>query len=143
MASKVSFKITINEKFTCPEDTYNEGVNDDEFKPAYKSGQLIFVEDLGKIYLDFHGLRKCYTPISTIHNGLNYIGISETDPITVGVTIDGQLITPSEKDMVVFGTKEYIYRDGTNGLEWYELGNESSPAWEDDITWGDETGNEG
>ena len=130
MAAKVSFKITTGEKFKMPQDGEYTGSNGNQFSPAYCPGQITFVENLGKIYLDFHNYRQCYTPIGSLHNGLNYLGISTTDPTTGTVTINGTVIIPNEKDMVVFGKKEYIYRADENGdLGWFELGNEDSPEW--------------
>lgn len=141
MAAKVSFKITTDEKFKSPQSGEYTGDNGNQFSPAYCPGQITFVENVGKIYLDFHGYRKCYTPIGSNHNGLNYLGISTTDPTTGTVTINGNEIIPSEKDMVVFGKKEYLYRKGEDGvLGWFELGNEDSPEWQNDLEWGDETG---
>ena len=45
---------------------------------------------------------------------MNYLGITTTDPTTANavgtVTINGESVTPGLKDMVVYGTKEYIWR---------------------------------
>jgi len=86
----------------------------DTLIPAYKEGQLIFVEAQQKIYLDYNDRRTCYASASgggsSTGNGLNYLGISTTDPTSGTVTINGVVITPTEKDMVVYNTKEYIWR---------------------------------
>lgn len=140
MAAKVSFKITTGERFKMPEDGEYNGTNGSQFSPLYCPGQITFVENVGKIYLDFHNFRKCYTPIGSAHNGLNYLGISTTDPTTGTVTINGAVIIPNEKDMVVFGKKEYLYRKDERGdLWWFELGNEDNPEWQNNMEWGDET----
>ena len=117
--AKVTFKITSvgDGGFTTKE----------PYVPEYVPGQLIFVEDTRKIYLDFHGERVCYTPSS-----MNYIGISTTDPKSGTVTVDGVVIQARERDLVVYKTKEYMYRKGTDGhLAWYEVGDEDSPEWEE------------
>lgn len=57
------------------------------------------------------------------------MGISTTDPATGVVTIDEVVITPKINNMVVFGTKEYIYRNGDKGESWYEMGDEEAPGW--------------
>lgn len=138
MASKVTFKITRDNKFSAPEELYSAETSL-QFKPAYQSGQIIFVEDTGKIYVDFHNARVCYTATSVPSTGINYLGISTTDPKGGTVTILGNVITPHEKDLVVFGTKEYLYRKGEDGvLAWYEIGDENTPAWQE-MEWEDET----
>lgn len=107
MASpKVTFKITSEEKFS-------ENIADN--KPAYSAGQIIFVEGLNRIYLDFHGTRTCYT---SSYDGLRFIGVSETVPTSSAVIIKGKVnpVTAHVNDMVVVGTKEYLYRyGGQNG----------------------------
>lgn len=137
MAS-VSFKIVSKEN----ESGFIHQGNVQAMVPAYKDGQIIFVEGQngnGRIFLDFHNTRTCYTPSvssSSSTSGMNYVGISSTDPKT-GVTIDGQPYEPNEFDMVVYGKKEYMYRHGKDedghdlGLGWYEIGNEASPEWEE------------
>jgi hypothetical protein len=143
MAAKVQFKITKESKFSCPEEAYSPETAL-LFKPGYQTGQIIFVEDLGQIYLDFHNYRKCYTPTTDYVPGINYLGISTTDPATGTVTVDGEVVTPNEKDLVVFGTKEYMYRKGEDGvLGWFEVGDEDNPAWQDnEMEWGDDTEDE-
>lgn len=122
---KVTFKITTQAKF-------------EEEEPAIVNGQILFVAnsdgETGKIYLDFNDIRQCYTSDGTM--GLNYIGISTTNPKSGTVTVDGVVIQAREKDMVVYKTKEYLYRksgekdgDGKDILGWYEIGDEDSPEW--------------
>lgn len=109
---KVTFKVTTSDNM-----------------PDISNGQLIFVEDEKKIYLDFHGERKCYTP--DVSNAMNYIGVFDTDsdfnptkPETW--IIGGETIgTPKEKDIAVFGTKEFMFRGG----RWWEIGDEDAPTW--------------
>lgn len=140
MASKVTFKITKESKFSAPEELYSPETAL-LFKPEYQTGQIIFVEDLGKIYVDFHNARVCYTAVSAPSTGINYLGISTTDPTTGVVTILGEIIVPNEKDLCVFGTKEYLYRKGEDGVPaWYEVGDEDTPAWQNnELEWGDDT----
>jgi hypothetical protein len=128
MGAKVTFKIVSEDKFN-PDKSYN--------KPAFVDGQLIFVpgdNGFGKIYLDYNNERTCYTPEGgSVSNGLNYVGISTTDPASGIVTIDGDEYSPHEKDVVVYGKKEYLYRKDKNGDEgWFEIGDEEAPAWDDD-----------
>ena len=131
MAS-VAFKFTNQSKFqTNP--------------PTVVDGQSIFVEGneqgVGKIYLDFHNERRCYTPEysgggggSEDPNAMKYKGISTTDPTTGTVTIGGSTYTPSPNDVVVYQDKEYLYRDDGNGsYDWFELGDENRPIGE--ISW--------
>lgn len=131
---KVQFKLTVKDKFTCPNVEYSTDTAN-LFHPGYATGQIIFVEDMGQIYLDFHNWRRCYS-ISTYDRkeGIKYLGISTTDPTTGVVTVEGIVVTPEANNMVVFGTKEYIYRKGKNNvLGWYELGDEDEPGWNEDI----------
>ena len=116
MAS-VTFKIYKGSEFN--------GSGDDKsaWIPAYKEGQIIFVKEQKKIYLDFDGDRTCYTP-----SGLNYVGVMDSgfepdEPNTW--KLKGEPFTPNDLDVVVYGTKEYLFRD--NG--WHEIGDESSPEW--------------
>ena len=65
-------------------------------------------------------------------NGINYIGISSTDPLGGIVTVNGVVYSPSKNDMVVYDTKEYLYRDdGQGNLGWFELGDET----QNDLVW--------
>jgi len=117
--AKVTFKVVTPQNFK------NQPIVD---------GQLLFVHDvstgLGKIYLDYGKTRVCYTP----EPGMNYVGISTTDPKTGTVTIDGQVLQPRPKDVVVYGKKEYMWRidtDNNNQPRWMEIGDEESPDWLD------------
>ena len=85
----------------------------------------------GKIYVDFHDKRICFTPTSSgsISGGMNFIGVSTTNPATGTVTIDGDVVTPSEGDLVAYGKKEYLYRKLNGTLGWYELGDEEEMDW--------------
>ena len=147
--AKVSFKITNDGKFVnvAPEDLV-DGVLTEEQKsglnPTYQDGQLIFVETVaepgkGKVYLDYHNRRTCYTPefIATTSDGLRYIGIASADPTEGAFTISGKPgYSPEENDIVVFGTKEFLYRKGEDGeLGWFQLGDEETDelTWEDDV----------
>lgn len=115
MGTSVSFKIYRDDGFCA------EGEDTSDFVPKYKEGQIIFVQPLQKIYLDFDGKRTCYTP-----SGLNYVGVSKKDPTNGSVEIDSKPdYQPHEMDMVVYGKKEYMYR----GNAWYEIGNEDAPEW--------------
>ena len=62
--AKVTFKIVADGN------PFELSSNKDELVPPYNEGQIIFVEGLRKIYLDFHDARTCYTP-----SGINYLGI--------------------------------------------------------------------
>ena len=141
MGIQVKFKMasTINadknKRFKCPDNGYYDGHNDDQFYPSFTPGQIIFVEDIGKLYVDFHAYRKCYSGSGGVapSNSLNYVGISTEDP-TKKVTIAGKAdYEPSLNDIVVYQSKEFIYRYGLKDTEphWYELGDEDSLNWED------------
>ena len=109
----------------------------------YTLGQLLFVHDvssgMGKIYLDYGGKRVCYTP--EVQSGINYLGIMDDGFVATDKEtwkIDNVLITPKEKDVVVYGKKEYMWRKDKddNEFKWMEIGDEESPDWLDS------TGNE-
>lgn len=127
MAS-VTFKIFKSGNVTCSDP------DNQKWNPAYKQGQIIFAKSEQKIYLDFDGDRTCYTPDvpSSSSGGMNYLGIAKNKPSDQNVTlIDDTSVTAKEKDMVVVGTKEYIYRKDNNGvLGWFEIGDEDAPTWE-------------
>ena len=125
MGTNVTFKVVTPENF--------------DKNPAYNEGQLLFVHDttnkIGQIYLDYGGERVKYT----IDPGMNYVGISTTDPSKDNgqgpVTIDGKVLQPRLKDVVVYGKKEYMWRkdeDDNYNLKWMEIGDEESPDWLDD-----------
>lgn len=120
-------------KFACPEVEYSP-TTQNLFKPPYSTGQIIFVEDEGQIFLDFHNWRRCYSVSDGDRKGsMRYLGISTTDPTTGTVTVDGKVVEPKGTDLVVFGTKEYIYRKGVDGkFNWYEIGDEDEPCWNED-----------
>ena len=63
---------------------------------------------------------------------MNYLGIAKNKPSDQNVTlIDDTSVIAKEKDMVVVGTKEYIYRKDKNGvIGWFEIGDEDAPTWE-------------
>ena len=88
------------------------------------------MEDLGKIYLDFHDMRTCYTP-----NSLNYAGISKVNPENIKgngkiTLIDNTELIPKINDMVVWEKKEFIWREDEDGNRgWFEVGDEDAPAW--------------
>lgn len=127
MAS-VTFKIFKSGNVTCSDP------DNQKWNPAYKQGQIIFAKSEQKIYLDFDGDRTCYTPDvpSSSSGGMNYLGIADDIPTNSSVTLkDGSIVTAHEKDMVVVGTKEYLYRKDEHGvLGWFEVGDESAPTWE-------------
>lgn len=130
----VSFKLTRSDKF-------NEDISKN--MPEYHDGQIIFVEDTKKIYLDFHQNRVCYSGDGTDSekSTFRYIGISDTDPLTDGVSLNGSTIVANEENknkVVVHGTKEFVCRQDTDGTwGWFELGDENATAtgsvWEVDI----------
>jgi len=119
--------------------TFKVVSSEDNIPESLTEGQLLFVHDkstgIGKIYLDYGGKRVCYTT----EPGMNYIGISSTDPSKDNgqgpVTINGQELQPRLKDVVVYGKKEYMWRkdkDDGDKLKWMEIGDEESPDWLDD-----------
>ena len=59
--------------------------------------------------------------ISNLSSATHFLGISTTDPATA-VTVDGNVITPAAGDIVIYGTKEFIY----NGTAWAEFGDLSA-----------------
>lgn len=131
----VTFKIVKKGK------QFKDSGNLSDWVPAYKEGQLIFVADRQKIYLDFENTRTCYgSGVSGSAGGgnMNYLGITTTDPTTAVegvVVINGEDITPNLNDVVVYGTKEYIWRQGVDGnnntvTKWFEVGDEDAPTWE-------------
>ena len=144
---KVQFKIATRAggKFTSPVEKYSSATAD-LFKPSYSTGQIIFVEDEGNIYLDFHNYRKCYTKGEGADpSNVRYLGVADEDPSlnpTSPVKINGKTITPRPNDMVAFGTKEFLWREdkGRAGtFRWFEVGDEDAPEWDDeDDSWGDE-----
>ena len=112
--------------------TFKVVSSEDNIPESLTEGQLLFVHDrstgTGKIYLDYGGRRICYTP----EPGMNYVGISTTDPKTGTVTIGGEVLQPRFKDVVVYGKKEYMWRkdkDNNNEFKWMEIGDEESPDW--------------
>lgn len=130
---KVQFKITKSKIFTSPGVEYSSKT-EHLFSPPYSTGQLIFVEDDGQIFLDFHNWRRSYSTSNDDRKyGVRYLGVTTTDPKTGVITINGKVVTPKANDMVAFGNIEYIYRAGDDGqLKWLELGNEDSPEWEEE-----------
>ena len=133
---KVQFKITDHNRFTSPgSDVEYSTETAHLFNPQYSSGQLIFIEDDGQIYLDFHNHRRCYSSEGgeDMKYAVKYLGISTTSPESGLVTIDGIQITPKINDMIAFQNKEFIYRKGENGhAKWFELGDEDMPGWDVD-----------
>ena len=132
MAS-VTFKITSTE-----DNGFVMSENKDELVPAYKAGQIIFVEDLGRIYVDFHNKRTCYTPdLSELSvnmaSATKFIGVSDNNPLLGNVTVGDNPVSPKKGDIVVWGKKEYLYREDEDGnLGWHELGDEDAPTWDED-----------
>jgi hypothetical protein len=124
----VTFKIVQDGKtFVGP-----DGVDKSEWVPAYKEGQLIFVEKEQKIYLDFGNTRQCYASGGISERTMNYIGISTDNPTKGKAKVDGKTIDePKPNDMVVYGKKEYLWRLGEDGITygWYEIGDEEAPEW--------------
>lgn len=122
--AKVSFKIiSENSPFELSD-------KKEDLVPAYTDGQIIFVEAEKKIYLDFHNRRTCYANVSA-SGGMNYLGIADNLPDDENVILKGgKSVTAKENDMIVVGTKEYIYRKGYNDvLGWFEIGDESEMDW--------------
>ena len=80
------------------------------------------------------GIIARITPIEAVIGGvtgaMHFIGISTTNPITVGntagkVTIDGKEVTTfTNGDVVIYDNKEYVY----NGSSWAELGDTTQEA---------------
>lgn len=58
--------------------------------------------------------------VAELAKALTFEGVSETDPATGVVTINGEVLIPTKADVVLYGNKEYVY-DGAN---WVELGDE-------------------
>lgn len=143
---KVQFKITTRTggKFTNPNVAWTEETAH-LFKPKYSTGQIIFVEDEGNIYLDFHRWRKCYT--NDDQTNIRFLGVADEDPTLAPesgiIHINGNEVTPSPNDMVAWNKKEYLWREDKeqNGVfKWFEIGNEDAPEWQnDDMSWDDET----
>lgn len=126
MGAKVTFKIITSEKLP---------------SLSVVDGQLIFVEDEQKIYLDYHGSRKCYTPEGGSSTGdLKFRGVMDDgfNPKDESTwKIDGVRIYLDINDVVAYGKKEYMYRKAKDaqghvveGL--FELGDEDAPEWDDD-----------
>jgi len=116
MGAKVTFKIISAENGFSAIPPYT---------PEFKEGQIIFVKDRGKIYVDYDNERTCYTS-----SGINYVGIvvDDFDPTksnTWKFKGKSSTFTPNDLDMVVCGTKEYLYRNGG----WHEIGDEDAPEW--------------
>lgn len=141
---KVTFKITSVNRFTHPSVPYQPATAN-QFVPKYVEGQIIFVEDLGQIFLDFHDYRVCYSQSIKDAGGIRYLGIADSgfNPDMKSTWIvGGKLIEPEERDIIVYQSKEYMYRKGENGiLAWFEIGDEQSPTWttDDSLSWEDDT----
>lgn len=95
------------------------------------------MEDLGKIYVDYHNYRRCYSGSSDGsggEDGIKYLGISTTNPATEGATVKGNVITnPKEGSMVIYNSKEFMWRKDSNGIGgWIEIGDEDAFAWDED-----------
>ena len=150
MGAKVTFKIVRKDdgSFNDPGVPYTKESASD-FVPPYSTGQIMFVEDEGNIYLDFHWWRKCYTKgQGSDPSVVRYIGQTETDPNeqmsqkgTV-LIIGGGEVTPQLNDIVALAhtKKEFLYRVDVdengqpvpNGLpKWFEIGDEGAPEWDD------------
>ena len=129
--AKVSFKIVSKDNFSA---------NKDEGNPEYVPGQIIFVEGLDKIYLDFHNERRCYSSGSS----LNYVGVTKDNPLVISnptsenydptgkvkLEPNKEIWQPSANDMVVYNTKEYLWRKNEDGTyAWFEVGDEEAPTW--------------
>lgn len=55
--------------------------------------------------------------LANIEGGVHFLGVSSTDPKEGIITIDDEVITPVAGDMVIYGTKEYIYDKNGNFVE--------------------------
>ena len=128
MAS-VSFKITNKYNFSAeiPQDQTPA-------TPPYKDGQLIFVEDLGELYLDFHGNRTKYgagtSPSPSPEpdpKATHYLGVvtSNTFDTTSGtVEVANETITAKWGDIVTYQNAEYLWNTST----WILIGSGESPS---------------
>lgn len=101
---------------------------------------MIFVEpsvasDSGKIYLDIHDTRICYTPASSGGGGgqvlthESFLGISSTNPADTWPKVNNQDVPnpPNDGDWVAYGTKEYYYcATSTDNWKWKEFGDENA-----------------
>lgn len=58
--------------------------------------------------------------LAEVTKALIFQGISTTDPATGVVTIDGTVYKPEKGDVVLYGTKEFVFDGGA----WVELGDE-------------------
>lgn len=60
--------------------------------------------------------------LTNIEGGVHFLGVSTTDPKDGVITINNEVVTPVSGDIVIYGTKEYIFdKDGN----FVELGDES------------------
>lgn len=68
--------------------------------------------------------------IGNVSNIMNFVGVSSTNPITVGetlgvVTIDGSVYNdPKDGDVIIYGEKEYVYSNSV----WVEFGDATGNA---------------
>ena len=116
-----------------------------QFHPSYSSGQIIFVEDTQRIYVDFHNYRVEYGS----QNGgggnaktFKFQGTAKTSPAEITSTtgeielIDGTKFIPNEFDVLAYKKKEYAWRMDTESnppkMRWLELGDEHAPEWDDE-----------
>lgn len=67
--------------------------------------------------------KKKLDTITGINGGIRFLGVSSTDPNDGIITIDKEIISPIAGDIVIFGTKEYIYDKNNNFVE---LGDEGA-----------------
>lgn len=101
-------------------------------KPPYKDGQLIFVEDLGELYLDFHGNRTKYGAGTSPSpepdpKATHYLGVvtSNTFDTTSGtVEVASETITAKWGDIVTYQNAEYLWNTST----WILIGSGESPS---------------
>ena len=123
MAS-VSFKITNQSNFSAeiPQEPTTA-------QPPYKDGQLIFVEDLGELYLDFHGYRTKYGAGTSPSpqpdpKATHYLGVASAQPSTGTITIVGEQDPTIAKwgDIVTYQNAEYLWNTST----WILIGSDPS-----------------
>lgn len=60
--------------------------------------------------------------VADLEGSMHFLGVSSTDPSTGTVTIDGEVVTGAAGDVVLYGSKEFVY--GGSPASWHEVGDE-------------------
>ena len=87
---------------------------------AYRGASDTVVEDGNELVSGKAVAAYLEGTLADVTKALIFQGVSSTDPASGTVTIDGQVWTGSKGDVVLFGSKEFVF----DGSAWIELGDE-------------------